>query len=287
MIYRYRLTEDDMAALKGWFLNYMASFHSGVEHDQQSYVLKKRHSFRVVRAIRTIGESLGLNPNDLRVAEAMAIMHDVGRFEQYARYRTFVDAKSVNHADLGVQVLRESGILDSLEQPTRDLILKAIAYHNRLSIPAEEKGEGLFFSRLLRDADKIDIFHIATRYYLDRDSKRNVAIELDLPDSDEISGEIIQCLEEGRLVRSGLLKSLNDFKLLQMGWVYDMNFLPALQLIREKGYIEAIRLALPASVDIDRAYARVTAYLHERLDYRRKPDNRGSRGSAKEAGFLR
>jgi len=286
MTYHYPLTADDMAGIKGWFLNYTSSFHSDAEHDQQSYVLKKRHSFRVVRAIRAIGESLGLNPNDLRVAEAMALMHDVGRFEQYARYRTFADAQSVDHADLGVQVLHECRVLDSLGQPTRDLILRAVAYHNRIRIPADETEECLFFSRLLRDADKIDIFRIATRYYLDRDSKRNAAIELDLPDSAEISGEIIQCLEEGRLIRSGLLKSLNDFKLLQMGWVYDMNFLPALQLIREKGYIEAIRLALPASGDIDRAYARVAAYLHERLNGRQEPLHRDPHGSAQEAGFL-
>ncbi len=287
MTYRYRLTEDDIAGFKDWFLNYTASFHSGAEHDEQSYVLKKRHSFKVARAIRIVGESLGLNPNDLRVAEAMALLHDVGRFEQYARYRTFADAKSVDHADLGVQVLRECRILDTLGQQTRDIILKAISYHNRLSIPADETEECLFFSRLLRDADKIDIFRVATCYYLDKDSERNAAIELDLPDSDEISGEIIRCLEEGRLVRSGLLKSLNDFKLLQMGWVYDMNFLPALQLIREKGYIEAIRLALPASDDVDRAYARVAAYLHERLNGGQKLVNREPCGSAKEAGFLR
>ena len=41
------------------------------------------------------------------VAEAIALFHDVGRFPQYARYKTFRDSISTNHAALGASVLFE------------------------------------------------------------------------------------------------------------------------------------------------------------------------------------
>jgi len=59
------------------------------------------------------------------------------------------------------------------------------------------------------------------------------------------------------------LKTLNDFKLLQMGWVYDINFPRTFQLIRERGYLKMIRDALPRSETILRVYSRVQSYLEE------------------------
>ena len=44
----------------------------------------------------------------MRIAEAVALLHDVGRFEQYKRYGTFNDRKSVNHAALGVEIMKKN-----------------------------------------------------------------------------------------------------------------------------------------------------------------------------------
>jgi HD superfamily phosphodiesterase len=52
--------------------------------------------------IRDIGKSIALSQQDLIVDEAAALLHDIGRFEQYRRYQAFVDSKSENHAALGV-----------------------------------------------------------------------------------------------------------------------------------------------------------------------------------------
>ena len=60
-------------------------------------MLKEKHSLRVCNEILNIGKNHNLTDNNLRLAEAMALFHDIGRFEQYTRYQTFVDKKSENH----------------------------------------------------------------------------------------------------------------------------------------------------------------------------------------------
>ena len=47
------------------------------------------------------------------------------------------------------------------------------------------------------------------------------------------------------MVQMDDIKSLNDFKLLQMGWIYDVNFRRAFQIAKERRYLEKIRRALP------------------------------------------
>ena len=62
-----------------------------------------------------IGKELNLKEKDLILAQTMALLHDIGRFEQYAKYRTFVDKDSVNHAELSVKVIDSNNILESLD----------------------------------------------------------------------------------------------------------------------------------------------------------------------------
>ena len=66
------------------------------------------------------------------------------------------------------------------------------------------------------------------------------------------------------MIRMQQLRSLNDFKLLQLAWVYDINFAPTLQTIDHRGYLAKIRGALPPSDAIDRAYAGLMDYLRKR-----------------------
>lgn len=125
----------------------------------------------------------------------------------------------------------------------------------------------MYFSRLLRDADKLDIFNVVTSYYGAGPGEKSNAIELDLPDSPVISDDILASLQNGKMIRMQQLKSLNDFKLLQMAWIYDINFQPAFQVIQERSYLKKIRDALPASARIDQIYDHLLSYLQQRSNY--------------------
>lgn len=195
----------------------------------------------------------------------MALFHDIGRFEQFTRYQTFVDKKSESHGELGIKVLQQEKALAALDQDTQKLILKAISYHNRLSIPDDEGHICIFFSELLRDADKLDIFNLVSTYYNSNETQRSTAVELDLPDIPEVSEEIMTSIAEGKMISTHQLKSLNDFKLLQMSWIYDVNCQPAFQVIYDRDYLRKIRDTLPATEEIDRIYSKLMAYLKKNV----------------------
>jgi len=152
---QYQVTESHLENLKQWFADYVKSFYSTDPVVQQTIQLKEKHSLRVCNEILNIGKKLILSGNDLRIAETMALFHDIGRFEQFTLYKTFVDKKSENHGELGVKVLQRKKTLADLNEDTQSLILKAISYHNRLSIPEDEIPVCIYFSKLLRDADKL------------------------------------------------------------------------------------------------------------------------------------
>ncbi len=251
-----------LTRLKAWFEEYVNQFASGDPRVQENMDLKAGHTRRVCAAILDIGASLNLSTEDLCTAEATGWLHDIGRFEQYTHYGTFMDHRSEDHAALGVSVIKESRILEKIGAFDPEIILRVVGAHNRAALPAGEDERTLFFLKLLRDADKVDIWHVVTAYYQDRKQRRNHALELDLPDSPHISQPVYEALMKGRLVKMADLKTVNDFKLLQMGWIYDANFPRTFQIVREKAYLEVIRDAL--SIMSDRTsdvYGRARSYL--------------------------
>ncbi len=246
---------------RGWFNGYLRSFKSGESDFQQNIEMKEKHTLRVCDEILALGEELELHNGKLYLAEVLALFHDIGRFEQYAHYRTFVDRDSEDHAALGVKILEENKVLAKLDESTRNLILRSISYHNRATLPLDETEECLFFTRLLRDADKLDIWKVVIDYYSRKDKKRNVAIELGLPDTPGVSGEVYESLMRKEIVNAGHLNNLNDFKLLQVGWIYSINFAPTFNRIKERKYLEIIRNYLPRTEEIDEIFSVVQSHL--------------------------
>ncbi len=256
--------QDTLPGLKAWFSDYVKKFLSGDPDYRRNIELKIDHTRRVCEEILDVGKSLGLSSEDLCLAEITALFHDIGRFEQYARYGTYRDLVSEDHAVLGVTVLKENQVLEKLELPDSELVLRTVSYHNRAVLPEDETERCLFFSRLLRDADKLDIWRVVTDHYTQKSGSRNGTIELDLPDTPEISETVCEDLMSGRLVRVGCLRTLNDFKLLQMGWIFDVNFPRTFRLVRERAYLKIIRDNLPASAKVSEIFSKVQSYLEER-----------------------
>ena len=246
---------------RDWFDGYLRSFKSGETDFLQNIEMKEKHTLRVCDEILALGEELELHNGDLSLAEVLALFHDIGRFEQYGRYRTFVDRDSEDHAALGVKILKENEVLAGLDEPTRNLILRSISYHNRATLPQEETEECLFFTKLLRDADKLDIWKVVTDYYRRKERRRNVAIELGLPDTPGISQKVYESLMRKEIVNAGHLNNLNDFKLLQVGWIYSINFAPTFDRIEERRYLEIIRDYLPRTEEIDKIFSVIQAHL--------------------------
>ena len=61
------------------------------------------------------------------------------------------------------------------------------------------------------------------------------------------------------------LKTFNDFKLLQIGWVYDLNFVPSFQTVQNRKYIEKLEETLPQSKEIKEAVQQAHDYVNSFL----------------------
>lgn len=260
------ISAADIRAIRAWFRSFVAGYMTGDADLRRNMRLKESHTHRVCREALAIGRALRLDPASLRMIETIVLLHDVGRFEQYRRHRTFADARSENHAKLTLAILRQRKVLERFTPEDRSIIRRAIAYHNLPQIPAGVRDPAvLLFSRLMRDADKLDIWKLVIGYYNAPPGRKNHAIAIGLPVADHVTPEVLADLLAGRIVRSAHLRNQNDFKLLQMGWVFDVNFVPALKAVRRRKYLEKLRAALPDGPDADAAYGQVSSVLEQRI----------------------
>ncbi len=262
------LGRPERDAIRGWFDRYVQTYTDGGGPDAGPMVLKRDHSLRVCEEIVRIGESLNLDGPDLLFAETIALLHDIGRFEQYAVHRTFADRKSVNHAELGAQVLNQRNVLAGLDGETAAEVQRAVMCHNMAFLPDDLDGRGRMFCLMLRDADKLDIWKVVTDYYGRTEGPADTTIELDLPDTPGVSEAVVRDLMEKRIVRSDHIRNLNDFKLLQVGWVYDIHFTVTVERLKGQGYLEKIRAVLPESPAVEAVFRAVADHLNAPHDGR-------------------
>lgn len=264
------ITQNDIADLKKWFVEYVESFRSNNKGIQRNYDLKLLHTSNVCKNIIEIGKELELNKSDLNISEIIALFHDLGRFEQYFKYNTFADAKSENHSILAVKIINKNSLLEKFEGSTREIILKSILNHNKINIDHEKDKRVLLFSKMIRDADKLDIFRIVTEYYNNKKNEKNEAIELELEDNDNYSKEIYDTVINQNVARYEDLKLSHDFKLLQLSWIYDINFFYSFKVIKEKDYLTSIYNVLPKNEQIPYLYNKLVIYLNEKFDLLKK-----------------
>ena len=103
---------SDLDTFKDWFSEYTRTFYTDNSEDSRNMDLKVRHTYFVCENIVRIAKEEHLNDNDLMIAETAALFHDLGRFLQYSRYKTFRDSISVNHGRVGAEILEKKIYLD-------------------------------------------------------------------------------------------------------------------------------------------------------------------------------
>jgi hypothetical protein len=131
-------------------------------------------------------------------------------------------------------------------------------------LPAKETKTCLFYSRLIRDADKLDIWRVVTDYYHRKNGDRNIVLELELPETPGISEGVYKALMNKQIVNLKHVKNINDIKLLQAGWIYDINFRPTFDCIKNRSYIESLRDALPKMIEVTDIFDTIKAYIKDR-----------------------
>ena len=258
-----------------WMDEYMKSFYCADKDIMFGIQMKEKHTGYVTANARALAEHLQLAEHDVQLAELMGLLHDVGRFRQWQLYRTFVDAESEDHADLGVKTIVQLPFYDMLAEEDRELLLFAIRNHNKKEIAPPPSRRHLLFAKVVRDADKLDIFRVLAPY-LSRDTgegDKSAAIQRFLkgPNGSVNGGArgvfapgFLERFVNGQQVDYTMIRTDEDRKLVRLMWVYDVNFAWTLQRIRDRGYIDAIAANLPGSEQVALGVQRLRAYVEKK-----------------------
>lgn len=261
----------DFAAYKQRFLDYTDTFKD--VPDAAPLRLKVEHTFKVFdHACRIVG-SLENEVSPLkekardrelcRAAVLAALYHDCGRFPQFRQYRTFLDAKSVNHAVLSFQTMRDSDFLKEESGRVRSLAQCAVLLHNRHTLPPMLDADARFVTDVVRDADKLDIFRIMVSYLTSALPERD-AVLLHVKDEPESwSPNVAEDVLAGRIARYGDLRYVNDFRLLLGTWMHELRFAVTRRELAESGLMDMVLSQLPKAEALRLAVEKLKAMLEE------------------------
>ena len=196
--------------------------------------LKIVHTDAVVAIMKRLCSMRKLPKHTESLALLCALFHDIGRFEQLKQYDTFLDHKSVDHAALSCQVLKENQILAALPAPDQEMILTAIANHNRLEIDENSVSgqEGMTLCRLLRDADKCDIF----RVFATDDMTDVIGVPDEIPAGETVSPSVLSAVREHRCVDKRIRETHLDFWISFLSFFFDLNYPESAAIAKEQGY---------------------------------------------------
>lgn len=211
------------------------SFLQNYDVKDGKIALKVRHTYKVADLSETIARSLSLPEEEVQLARLIGLLHDIGRFEQVKRYDTFLDAKSVNHAHLGVEILEKDDFIGKFCAPEyRNVVLKAVENHNRYQIEDGLDERTLIQCRIIRDADKTDIFRVRVEDPL----SDAIPFSLESLENGVISDEVYDDFMQEKEITRQERKTPLDVWIMGLAFIYDYNYPKGLEILEENHYID-------------------------------------------------
>lgn len=238
------MNEALVRLVSGRFDSYAAQFldESG---DNFAYRLKIEHTQRVLGITDHIASEEALPKHLCLASRLAALMHDVGRFPQYRQYRTFRDADSANHAALSVSHALRERLLADVPTDIRRLVLGAVFLHNKRTLPPLASHELKTVAQVLRDSDKLDIYSVMIAHFSQANPKHpEVALNV-LDEPDKYTEAVLEALLKRDYGDYRWIIYINDFKLMTIGWLYDLNFRSSCRMLQDKGYLNTLFDTLP------------------------------------------
>ena len=196
--------------------------------------LKLIHTYCVVETSRYLCLHEGIQGDDFQLALIIALLHDIGRFEQLKRFNSFSD-NNIDHALLGVKILFEEGLIKEMVQDRDydDIIYTAIFYHSAYAIPDIKDKRQLLHTQLIRDSDKLDNFRV----------KNTASIEtlFDIEEkqflSQQVSSNIMDDIKNHCLIKKEDRHSEVDMWVSYFAFIFYLNFSSSYLFLKENDYI--------------------------------------------------
>ena len=193
---------------------------------------KQKHSIRVMEISKEIAQGLRLTLEEIDIATLIGLLHDIARFEQYTQYHTFKDAQSIDHGDLGVEILNKD-IRKYIETDKYDETIKlAVKNHNKYKIQEGLTQKQELFAKIIRDAEKIDIlYESAEMFWKGRESEIEEAT---------ISEEVFEQISKNTQVKVETRKTPIDDVVSVIAFIFDINFKVSFEILKKENYINRI-----------------------------------------------
>lgn len=210
------------------FAGYTRNYDSSDPH----IALKILHTHKVTQIMDKLCE-LENTPEDLAyLCFLAALCHDLGRFEQARIYHTFIDADSIDHAELSAKLLKEGPFLDHISPEDKKAVITAVRNHSRFAIEEGLDDKTLYLSRILRDADKLDIF----RVFATEDLEVSCNGSLEQASRETISDPVYEAVMNHHAVLKSDRKTSLDIWTTFLGFFFDFNFDSSFAIAKEQGY---------------------------------------------------
>ena len=234
------------------FNNYISNF----DIRDSAIKLKYYHSIRVMFISEFIANSLNLNKDDVVLAKYIGLLHDYGRFTQWAKYNTYNDFKSIDHAELGVNILFKKDEITkyNINNKNYNIIYNSILYHNKYKIKSNFNKDEKMFLLMIRDADKLDILNIMCGKKYSFNDFENVH---DAIKKDFFNRKIL----DRKKVR-------NEFEkyLLHLAMVFELEFKYSYEYLNKNKIIEKIYNNLENKEKYKEYFDYLNKYIEERID---------------------
>lgn len=210
------------------------------DKEKLGFNLKVVHTYHVVDMAKSIANNLDLSEEDKELAELIALLHDIGRFEELNFFNKF-NSTSFNHASYGVKMLFEDGMIrDFIIDDKYDEIIKtAIFNHNKICIEDGLDEKCKLHAMIIRDADKLDNFRV----------KRDERIEAIFPgkvstieemNNSIISDKVYNDVMNGRVIDIYDRITPLDYWVCILAFIYDFNFKESYNIIKDNDYINVL-----------------------------------------------
>lgn len=221
------------------FENVKSEFTKFVQQYDLDYPKMKRkleHSYRVMENAGKIAKSLNLNEEEIEIAKMIGLLHDIGHFETIKIKDILKEDKKIDHGDFGVEILQKDNYIRNYitEDKYDNIIFQAIKNHNKFKIEEGLSKEELLFAKIIRDADKWDIFYEGAEMFW---TKKEEVEEIN---NSKITDNVFNDFYNNSLINRKEIETKADGIVSFIGFIFDINYKYDFEVLRNEDYINKI-----------------------------------------------
>ncbi len=208
--------------------------------DDPGFNLKVVHTYHVVDNAIMIAKKLGLSDEDINLAALIAILHDIGRFDELKNFKIF-DSVGNDHAMFASKLLFEEGLITKFIDTDKynNIIKKAIENHNKKQIEDGLSERELLHAKIIRDADKLDNYRVKQEEKIENIFPGVVNSKEDLENS-SISDNVYNSIIKEECVDIKDRKYPLDYWVCVLAFTFDLYFKETILIVKENNYINVL-----------------------------------------------